>query len=240
MVRRLLLILAILFTSQMAFAKPAVYRAIIMPYEETFLENNQEIFDKNGDLVSTFYGLSPLYANLVLARSRGVLFADQLEEVFPGQRFNALIMAEFKRYLSDNITNFTTQNSALEFVNEVIRRGVKVFVYSMTDPDLIQEDIKRRQLPVTFIKPSTSPGASYPPLDRILSRYQLAADDVIVIGGSQHECNQAGMVGLDFALYHEMVEARVEGERPCVVTYKLLQLKDLKTLLINKAAGVTK
>ncbi len=239
--RNILLLFIMLTFSHVNFSAAApIYRTLILPYEETFLENSHELIDKYAELISSFYGLSPAYAALVLAHSRGVLAEKQLEELFPGQKLNSFILAEYNRYLAEKLPTMRTDTAAGEFLTELKKRGGRVFVYSTTNPKLAAEDIERRKLPLQFIAPPAEPLEDYPQLERVLSRYSLPAATVLVLGGSQQECNRAGLSGLDFALYHEMVEGRVDGASPCRILYKVEKLRDLKALTVKPAASGAK
>ena len=237
-------ILLFLLIVTFAYFKPLIaaptYRTLIVPYEETFLENSHELLDKYAELISSFYGLAPAYAAMVLAHSRGVLAEKQLEELFPGQKLNSFILAEYNRYLAEKLPTMHLDTAAGEFLTELKKRGGRVFVYSTTNPKLAAEDIERRKLPVQLIAPPAEPMDEYPPLERTLSRYSLPAVTVLVLGGSQQECNRAGLAGLDFALYHEMVEGRVDGSSPCRILYKVEKLRDLKALMIKPAGSGAK
>jgi CDP-L-myo-inositol myo-inositolphosphotransferase len=175
-------------------------RAVAFDFDGTIADTMPFLTNLAVDLLTKWHRVSPSETRLRYRETSGVAFADQLEEMFPGDPANETIVAEFEARKRDAIFDQPLFPETLDTLRSLSDRGIMRFIVSSTPLDIVAEYATCHgfEHELDAVRGSAAGLKKDEQLRSIILEHNLAAESVMFVGDSVRDHELARVSGVRF------------------------------------------
>lgn len=172
----------------------------VFDFDGTLVDSMGGFADLAGELISDSYDLSRGEAREAYLRTSGLPFFQQLEVLFPADARNAPIAAAFEARKQDGYFVRPFFEDVPPAIAGLQEQGLRAVVSSNNGQELVEAYLERRPEArfdlVLGFKDGFSKGKAH--FEKVLAHFGLEASDMLFVGDSLHDAQQALEFGVDF------------------------------------------
>jgi phosphoglycolate phosphatase len=179
---------------------PPAKSVCVFDFDGTLVDSMNGFADLAAELMAEHFGVAPEEARQDYLRTSGLPFFQQLETLRPGDPRNAEVAELFEAAKQADYFErpfFSEVPAAIDALQE---HGIRAVVSSNNGQEIVEEYLQKKTKPqfdlVLGFKKNFSKGKAH--FDKVLAHFGLQAKDMLFVGDSLHDAQQAVEFGVDF------------------------------------------
>jgi len=180
--------------------RPPSKSVCVFDFDGTLVDSMGGFAELAADLMAEHFGIPRDTARLDYLRTSGLPFFQQLEALRPGEAQNSKVAELFEAGKQADYFDRPFFSEVPSAIDELQERGIRAVVSSNNGQELVEEYLQKKAKPrfdlVLGFKKNFSKGKAH--FDRVLAHFGLQTKDMLFVGDSLHDAQQAAEFGVDF------------------------------------------